>query len=73
LFSDTPDGAYASAVLYSLVLTSLDNGIDTYRYLVTVISRLPQASSSVEVEALLPWNLKQELGKGHEPSLKKAG
>jgi len=36
-----------------------------------VISRLPQASSSVEVEALLPWNLKQELGKGHEPSLKK--
>lgn len=72
LFSDTPAGAYASAVLYSLVLTSLANGIDPYRYLVAVISRLPQASSATEVEALLPWNLKHELTVELEPRMKKA-
>lgn len=72
LFSDTTDGAYANAVLYSLVLTSLANGIDPYRYLVTVISRLPQVTSAAEVEALLPWNLKHELGEVHEPMLKQA-
>lgn len=72
LFSDTPDGAYANAVLYSLVLTSRANGIDPYRYLVTVISRLPQVKSAGEVEALMPWNLKRELCNGREPSLKQA-
>lgn len=61
LFSDTPAGMHANAVLYSLVQTCLANGIDPYRYLVTVIEKFPAAKTSDDVRALLPWALKSEL------------
>ena len=61
LFSDTPAGMHANAVLYSLVQTCLANGIDPYKYLVTVIERFPAARTSDDVRALLPWALKSEL------------
>ena len=61
LFGDTPAGMHANAVLYSLVQTCLANGIDPYRYLVTVIERFPAMRTGDEVQALLPWALKSEL------------
>lgn len=56
LFSDTPAGAHASAVLYSLMETAKANGREPYAWLRFVVERLPEARTVDEVEALLPWN-----------------
>lgn len=57
LFADTPKGASASAVIYSLVETAKANGHEPYAYLRHVLTVLPGASTVEEVERLLPWNL----------------
>lgn len=56
LFSDTPNGAAASARLYSLVETAKANGQEPYAWLRHALERLPQASSIEAYEALLPWS-----------------
>ena len=56
LFSDTPKGAHASAVLYSLIETAKANGQEPYAWLRHVLERLPQATTVEALEALLPWN-----------------
>jgi transposase len=58
LFSDTPAGAHASAVIYSLVQTAKANGLEPYTWLRRVLRDLPTAKSVEAVEALLPWNLR---------------
>lgn len=56
LFSDTPAGTHASAVIYSLVQTAQANGLEPYTWLRRVLRDLPAAKTVEEVEALLPWN-----------------
>ena len=56
LFSDTTAGAYASAIIYSLVETAKANGIEPYTWLRHVLEHLPAASTADEMEKLLPWN-----------------
>lgn len=58
LFSDTPAGAHASAVIYSLVQTAKANGLEPYTWLRRVLRDLPAAKSVEAVETLLPWNLR---------------
>ena len=58
LFSDTPGGAHASAVIYSLVQTATANGLEPYSWLRRVLRDLPAAKTVEAVEALLPWNLR---------------
>ena len=58
LFSDTPTGAHASAVIYSLVQTAKANALEPYTWLRQVLRDLPAARTVEEVEALLPWNLR---------------
>ncbi len=60
LFSDTPAGARASALIYSLVETAKANGIEPYLWLRQVLRALPTASTVEHFEALLPWNLNAE-------------
>ncbi len=57
LFSDTPAGANASAIIYSMVETAKTNGLDPYAWLRRVMRDLPSARTIEEVETLLPWNL----------------
>jgi transposase len=57
LFSDTPEGAHASAVIYSLLQTAKANGHEPYAWLRRVLRELPAAKTVEEIEALLPWNL----------------
>ncbi len=57
LFCDTPAGATASAVIYSLLQTVKANGLDPYSWLRRVMRDLPGATTVEEMEALLPWNL----------------
>jgi hypothetical protein len=56
LFSDTPAGANASAVIYSLVETAKANGLEPYTWLRRVMRELPAAKTVEDIEALLPWN-----------------
>ena len=57
LFSDTPAGANASAIIYSIVETAKANGLDPYVWLRRIMRDLPAARTVEEIEALLPWNL----------------
>lgn len=57
MFADTPGGAHASAVVYSLVETAKANGHEPYTWLKHVLERLPLAKTVEDIEALLPWNV----------------
>lgn len=57
LFSATPKGATASARLHSLIESAKANHIEPYRYLREVFTKLPQAQTVEDIEALLPWCL----------------
>ena len=59
LFCDTPKGAEASAVVYTLVETAKANALDPFRYLNYVLFNirfLGQNPSNEELEEFLPWN-----------------
>ena len=56
LFSDTPAGANASAIIYSLVETAKANGVEPYTWLRHVLEHLPAARTADEMDKLLPWN-----------------
>jgi len=58
LFSDTPAGANASAVIYSVLETAKANGLEPYTWLRQVLRDLPAAQTVDDVAALLPWNMK---------------
>lgn len=60
LFSGTPQGAQASADLYSLIETAKANGLEPYRYLRYLFEKLPFAESVNDFEALLPMRLRPE-------------
>ena len=60
LFADSPAGAHASGVHYSLIETAKLNGLEPYRYLNAVFKALPYADTVEKLEALLPWNFKTE-------------
>lgn len=59
LFCNTPRGAQASAIWYSLVMTAKENGLQPYFYLEYVLDQLrgktKEEVTDEEVEALLPW------------------
>jgi len=59
LFSDTPKGAHASAIHYSIIETTKANGLEPYEYLTHVLKALPYADTVEKIEALLPWNFKK--------------
>lgn len=58
LFSYTPEGADASAAIYSLIETVKANGLEPFHYLKYLFERLPEAMSEDDFKALLPYNLK---------------
>jgi len=60
LFSGTPEGAEASALLYSLIETARANKQEPYSYLRLIFEKLPTASTLQDYEALLPWNIVAE-------------
>ncbi|GMA58180.1 hypothetical protein GCM10025858_26830 [Alicyclobacillus sacchari] len=58
LFANTPRGARASAIAYSLVETAKENGLDPYLYLEYLFERLPniQTDDRTAMADLLPWS-----------------
>jgi len=60
LFADTPAGAHASAMIYSLLETAKINKQHPQRYLSVLLTELPNAQTAEEIESLLPWNITPE-------------
>jgi len=52
MFSDTPAGADASALLYSLVVTAKVNGVNIYRALTRILTEIPLCKTIEEYERL---------------------
>ncbi len=64
LFSDTPAGAVASEMVYTIIETAKANGVNVYHYLTYLLENCPSSEmSDDELEALAPWNesVKQEI------------
>ncbi len=57
LFAGTPDGASASAALYSLIETAKANSLEPYKYLRYLFEKIPFAECEEDYKALLPMNL----------------
>ena len=56
LFSSTPEGATASAMIYSVVETAKANGLNPYEYLVYLLETLPNMKTETNLDSLLPWS-----------------
>ena len=59
LFADTPKGAAANAVLYTLVETARANELDLYEYLCYLLRELPNTdfqNKPEKLDKLLPWS-----------------
>jgi len=56
LFACTVDGAEASAIIYSIVQTAIENGLNPFKYLEYLFEQLP--NSNDPVDTFLPWNEK---------------
>ena len=57
LFSNTCNGARASAILYSLVETTKANGLVVHDYISICLQRIAEQPN--DLGSLLPWNIKQ--------------
>lgn len=58
LFANTPRGARASAIIYSIVETAKANGLNPYYYLRYLFEQLPKMDTTDEngLDQLLPWS-----------------
>ena len=68
LFANTPGGARASSLIYSLIETAKENGLDPYHYLLWVLQNAPQLSETDEAwaEKLLPARAPKECYMPHK-------
>ena len=58
LFANTPKGASGSAVMFSMIQTAIENGLDPYKYLTWLLKTAKDAELSQEdiLQSLMPWN-----------------
>ena len=58
LFANTQKGAAGSAIMFSLIQTAMENGLDPYNYLTWLLKAAKDADLTNEqtIQALLPWN-----------------
>jgi transposase len=59
LFANTPRGAKASSIIYSVIETAKENGLNPLQYLIYLFEQLPQLPDPKDPEALdrlLPWS-----------------
>ena len=58
LFANTPKGAEASAVVYSIVETAKANGLNVFSYLTYLFSILPEMmkTSQYDLSSVMPWS-----------------
>jgi transposase len=55
LFCNTPSGAKSSAVIYSIIETAKENGLNPYSYLNFIFEQI-QLQGTESIDNLLPWS-----------------
>jgi hypothetical protein len=55
LFSNTPRGAVSSSIMYSIIETARENGLNPFQYVKFLLETVPGASDD-ELNNLLPWS-----------------
>ena len=62
LFANTPKGATGSAIMFSLIQTAIENGLDPYKYLTWLLKTANHAdlTDAEVVQKLMPWNMQEE-------------
>lgn len=60
LFSGSPTGANASALLFSLIETAKANNLNPYGYLRWIFKQTPLLKSDNDFKKMLPWNCDRE-------------
>jgi|GEM_PF-1329850 hypothetical protein len=61
LFSDSVEGAVASAIIFSIINTAVANHLDAYKYLEYIFRQLPNLNFIQDnsiLDAYLPWSEK---------------
>ena len=58
LFHGAPQGAFASAALYSLIESAKASGLEPYWYLNHIFERLPCATTEQDYRQLLPRSVR---------------
>ena len=61
LFSGNPKGADSSCGMYSLIETAKQNYLNPFDYLYYVFTMAPLVKNEQDWEALLPWNIKEDI------------
>jgi transposase len=61
LFSGNPEGASASATIYSIIETAKANGLEPYHYPCYLLEKLLFVQSIEELKNLLPQNIEPGL------------
>ena len=56
LFANTPSGAKASATVFSIIETAIENGLEPYEYLRYIFTKAPNLNAEESPDILLPWN-----------------
>ena len=58
MFANTPRGAKASAIIYSIAITAMENGLNPFQYLKYLFEQLPNINLTDEeaIDKLLPWS-----------------
>jgi len=58
LFANTPKGAKASAVTYSIIETAKENGLNPFYYSIYLFEKLPNFNTAYQnfLDELLPWS-----------------
>lgn len=79
LFSDSPKGAEASALIFSIINTAAANNLDAYKYLEYILRNLPNSNFALDssvLEEYLPWadkvQLECKVNTKEEPSIESA-
>lgn len=63
LFSDTPEGAQASAIAYTFMETAKANGLNVEKYLLHILTVLPERFANnprADISDLLPWTVEMK-------------
>ncbi len=58
MFSNTPRGARASAIIYSITETAKENGLNPFIYLRYLFEKLPNMNTKDQnaLDDILPWS-----------------
>lgn len=59
LFCNTPQGATASAIVFSIVETAKENGLKPFEYIKYLLEKLPNSdiNDQAVLDSLLPWSI----------------